>query len=162
VYQSTITDVVGSRGEKILDLCLTDLRAFNRPLFRPAFLGDKWPTIDFYVELPGLKSSRPYFFVQVKTTQNVLLGGITELHITASKRDVERLRQIPGPTYVAGVHEPTGRVFLQSVHANTPTVSICKIQASNELTAANLKILRKEVMQFWRSTTSKPSSSNFL
>jgi hypothetical protein len=46
-----LKDVTGFRGEKIVELCLTDYRTFAKPLFRPGFLGEKWPSIDFYVEL---------------------------------------------------------------------------------------------------------------
>ncbi len=34
-----LTDVTGFRGEKILELCLTDYQNFPQPLFRPGFLG---------------------------------------------------------------------------------------------------------------------------
>jgi Domain of unknown function (DUF4365) len=40
-----LRDVTGFRGEKILELCLTDYQNFPQPLFRPGFLGDKWPAI---------------------------------------------------------------------------------------------------------------------
>jgi hypothetical protein len=65
-----LQDVTGFRGEKIVELCLTDYSAFKKPLFRPGFLGDKWPAIDFYVELNGVRGRRPYFFVQSKATRS--------------------------------------------------------------------------------------------
>lgn len=49
-----LQDVTGYRGEKMVALCLTDSSQFTEPLFRPNFLGEQWPTIDFYVELMGV------------------------------------------------------------------------------------------------------------
>ena len=57
-----LQEVTGFRGERIVELCLTDYQAFSKPLFRPGFLGDKWPTIDFYVELTAVRGKRLYFF----------------------------------------------------------------------------------------------------
>lgn len=42
-----LRDVVGFRGEKLVELRLTDYSAFEQPLFRPGFLGDKWPAVDW-------------------------------------------------------------------------------------------------------------------
>ena len=42
-----LQDVIGSRGEKIIELRLTAYEDFSSPLFQLAFLGEKWPTIDF-------------------------------------------------------------------------------------------------------------------
>ncbi len=38
---SELREIIGFRGEKIVELCLTDYQAFSQPLFRPGFLGDK-------------------------------------------------------------------------------------------------------------------------
>lgn len=53
-----IREVTGFRGEKIVELCLTDYKEFARPLFRPGFLGDKWPSVNFYVELQAVRKRR--------------------------------------------------------------------------------------------------------
>src|SRR5688572_5392436 len=113
---SFLQDVTGFRGEKIVELCLTDYSAFPRPLFRPAFLGDKWPAVDFYVELNDVRGKRPYFLIQCKATAAALTGRSTSLAISSRRDDIARLLQIPGPTYILGVHEPTRRVFAKSVH----------------------------------------------
>src|SRR5215213_10146123 len=113
---SFLQDVTGFRGEKIVELCLTDYSAFPRPLFRPGFLGDKWPAVDFYVELNGVRGRRPYFLIQSKATSAALAANATSLRISSTRNDVQRLLRIPGPTYILGVHEPTRRVFAKSVH----------------------------------------------
>jgi hypothetical protein len=156
-----LRDVTGFRGEKIVELCLTDYAAFARPLFRPGFLGDKWPAIDFYVELNDVRGRRPYFLVQTKATSATLRPHDTSLRISSTRRDVRRLLQIPGPTHVLGVHEPSRRVFAKSVHKGIDPGAITRIQLRNELTASNLRLLYDEVRDYWQSTQHKPSASVF-
>jgi hypothetical protein len=94
-----LREVTGRRGENIVELCLTNYKDFDAPLFRPGFLGDKWPSIDFYVELQAVRKRRPYFFAQAKATT----AGLSQsLRILVKKKDIERLLQIPGPTYIFG------------------------------------------------------------
>ncbi len=102
-----LTNVIGSRGENIVQLCLTDYNYFPRPLFQPGFLGDKWPAIDFFVELTEVPGKRLYFFCQAKATTATIPVGSTSLVISSKKKDIERLLEIPGPTYILGVHEPS-------------------------------------------------------
>lgn len=156
-----LQDVTGFRGEKIVELCLTEYSAFARPLFRPAFLGDKWPAIDFYVELNGVRGKRPYFLIQSKCTSANLPAQATALRISSTMNDIDRLLRIPGPTYILGVHEPSRRVFAKSVHTGIAVRGITRIEISHELTAANLRRLYDEVRTYWRSTGHKPHQSVF-
>jgi hypothetical protein len=156
-----LQEVTGFRGEKIIELCLTNYESFPSPLFKPGFLGDKWPTIDFYVELSAVRGKRPYFFGQAKSTRGDLAPGATNLSVTAKKADIERLLHIPGPTYILGVHEPSQRVFVRSVHTGIPIKAITRIPLAYELTSSNLQKLHAEVSKFWHTTTHKPTSSEF-
>jgi len=158
---SSLQDVTGFRGEKIVELCLTDFSAFARPLFRPGFLGDKWPAVDFYVELNGVRGKRPYFLIQSKATASNLIARATSLRISSTRNDVARLLQIPGPTYILGVHEPSRRVFARSVHTGVEVKAITRIQLAHELTSSNLRKLYEEVRDYWRSTGHKPTNSVF-
>jgi hypothetical protein len=158
---SGLQDVTGFRGEKIVELCLTDYSAFPKPLFRPGFLSDKWPAIDFYVELTGVRGSRPYFFIQVKTTGAALRNQATEIRILAKKNDVLRFLQIPGPTYILGVHEPSRRVFIRSVHNGIEPRAVTRIPLTHELTSKNLQNLYNEVRDYWSTTVQKPVFSVF-
>lgn len=62
-------DALGQRGEAIFNVLMTEMDSLSGPTFRPYFLGDKWPIVDFIVELVGAGAATPYFFVQVKTTR---------------------------------------------------------------------------------------------
>jgi hypothetical protein len=156
-----LRDVLGFRGEKLVELRLTDYSEFQRPLFRPGFLGDKWPAIDFYVELNSVRGKRPYFFAQVKATSSSLTPESTHLNISARRTDVERLLRIPGPTYIFGVHEPSKRVFVRSVHTGIPVQAITRIPVAYELTSTNLEALHREVRDFWSANDHKPAASVF-
>lgn len=158
---SELREVTGFRGEKIVELCLTDYQAFPKPLFRPGFLGDKWPAIDFYVELTAVRGKRLYFFGQVKATTSNLRASSASLSISTKKKDIERLLRIPGPTYILGVHEPSKRVFVRSVHLGIPVKAITRIPLAYELTSANLKKLHDEVCNYWSTTNHKPRFSVF-
>jgi hypothetical protein len=157
---AVLKDVVGKRGEQILMLCLTDYQAYSAPLFNPGFLGDKWPVVDFYVEVLGSRKRKPFFLAQAKATSRPLEP--THVCITSKKRDIQGLRKIPGPTYMFAIHEPTKRVFVKAVHSGTPVRAITRIARANELTPIRLKDLRDEVNAFWSSKMLKPTTSAFL
>ncbi len=154
-------DVIGKRGETKLSLCLTNYEFFQAALFETVFLGDKWPTLDHYVELRG--SGRGcYFLAQAKSTSAPIRKKDRHLKISSKKKDVKALVKIPGPTYIFGVHEPSGRVFVQCIHGHTPIKAISKIPIANELTPTKLKLLHEEVRLFWRSNMGKLEKSAFL
>jgi hypothetical protein len=156
-----LQDVTGFRGEKIVELCLTEHSAFARPLFRPGFLKDNWPAIDFYVELEGVRGRRPYFLVQCKATTGALAARATSLRISSTRNDVARLLRIPGPTYILGVHEPSRRVFAKSVHTGIAVKGITRIKLAYELNAINLQKLYNEVRDYWQTVGHKPLDSVF-
>ena len=156
-----LREVRGFRGERIIELCLTEYGGNERPLFRPGFLGDKWPAIDFYVELKEVAGKRLYSFAQAKATGALLEDASDHLSVIVRKADVDRLLQIPGPTYILGVHEPSKRVFIRSVHEGVPVRAITRIPLSHERTGANLVALHEEVREFWFAAKNKPSTSVF-
>lgn len=156
-----LRDTIGQRGEKITELALTNYAKFKKSLFLPAFLGDKWPAIDFYVELTGSKNQRPYFFVQTKSTSVKSALKASVLSVTANKDDITKLLEHPGPTYFFGVYEPTQRVFVKSIHQGISKKAVTRISLKNELTPENLIRLHDEVSNFWNFKNNKPSTSYF-
>jgi hypothetical protein len=83
------------------------------------------------------------------------------LPVSVKKHDVDRLLRIPGPTYIFGVHEPSMRVFVRSVHTGVPVQAITRIPVAHELIGTNLLALHEEVREFWSETRMKPTSSVF-
>lgn len=153
-------DAIGDRGEIIFELAVTDFSQFRFPLFRPAFLGEKWPTIDYYVELLGVPNASPFFFAQIKTTREPLHLPSDTLEIKIEQKKCARLFRVPGPTYLVGVHEPTQKAFILSIRTLS-SQGIYRIPLTYELTPANLQLLHQEVRDFWRSHPNKPLDSHF-
>lgn len=60
---------IGKRGERIFTVLLGRYFDPNGYLFEPVFLGDKYPTVDFYVDLLNYTDKKGFFFVSVKTTK---------------------------------------------------------------------------------------------
>jgi hypothetical protein len=158
---NSLKDLVGYRGEKLFELAISEYSMFPRPLFRPGFLGEKWPAIDFYVELLGVKRRTPFFFVQVKSTAVAIPVGATDIDVSLPPTKRDFLFRVPGPTYLAGVHEPSKRTFILSINAQAPQ-GVYRIPLKHELTPANLQILYDEVKSFWSSHTYKPQNSHFI
>ena len=104
---------------------------------------------------------KPFFFCQVKSTTSNALGAKGGVKIACSKHDVLQLLQLPGPTYVFGVHEPSRRVFVRSIHQGVVAAAITRIDSRNELTAANLRVLYNEVRDYWAAVAHKPVNSVF-
>lgn len=156
---TNISNMIGRRGERIFELAMTNLNQFNMPRFNPGALGDKWPGIDYYVELCGVGNVVPFFFVQVKTTQKAI--NDKGLSLKVNKQNCENLFKVTAPTYLAGVHEPTKRVFIVSVNTQ-PSRGIYQIPLKYELTPTNLEALHQEVLYFWQASSYKPSTSHFL
>ncbi len=155
-----MSSVIGDRGESIFEIAITEYRDFPKPLFKPAFLGEKWPAVDYFVELQVDKANAPYFLVQVKATASPLGPKSRVLKINAEKEKCERLFAVPGPTYVVGIHEPTGKAYIRSVHL-APTGGSYSIPLKNELNSDNMRKLYDEVIAFWQSRARKPLESHF-
>jgi len=66
-----LSEAIGVRGEGIFASIMTKFHGIL-PLFRrPIHMGEKWPSVDYICELNGpWKTVRPFFFVQVKATNN--------------------------------------------------------------------------------------------
>ncbi len=149
---------IGDRGESIFELAITDYSQFTRPLFRPAFLTEKWPAVDYLVELIGVKGMTPVFFVQVKSTTTPIVGS--EIQVALPPRKRKSLARIPGPTYLVGVQEPRKRAFIRAVNDQAGP-GVYAIPVTHELTPANLRVLYDEVAAFWQRQDFKPQQSAF-
>jgi len=105
-------NAIGVRGEAIVTNLLTRRHGRDDPLFRPHFMGDKYPTIDFFVELVGAAGSHtPFFLAQVKATAS----GYTStgrLRTRVASSEMADLARYPAPTYIIAVDEVRELGFL--------------------------------------------------
>ena len=147
----TARDDIGSRGEAIFYVRITDFCGRSRPFFRPRFLGEKAQTLDYFVELVGAGERTPFFFVQVKTTRRgyTKRGRLPRLKVGLSRRDVRRLALYPAPTYLVGIDERQAIGYILAILGGM-TAPIPSLPVNFVLDAGNLRLLWDEVRQFWR------------
>jgi hypothetical protein len=145
------TDEIGTRGEAIFVALLTQPYGTNRDrLFRAHFLGEKFATLDFLVELTGLRRRMAHFFVQVKTTTRGYTGTVPpKLKVNVSQKDIDRMINYPAPTYVIGIDEPDELGFIASVNGSRMK-QLAGLSTIYPLDQLNLKRLRDEVDRYWR------------
>jgi hypothetical protein len=105
-------DSVGERGESIVTTLLTRRHGQPDARFRPRFLGEKYPMIDFFVELVGAGGMQtPFFFIQVKAT-SMGYNARGKLKVQVTEPKMLGLVKYPVPTYVVGVDEVNERAFI--------------------------------------------------
>lgn len=139
---------IGERGQWLFCALMTELCGRDDPYFRPRFLGDKYPTFDYIVEVVD----RPayYFFVQVKATTQGYTVEERRLKVQVSQEDIDRMVACPAPAYVVGMDvtaNPSG--FLLSVNESRAHVS--SLTTRHPIDCALLVRLRDEVISFWDS-----------
>ena len=160
-----MSDFIGDRGEALTRARLTKIvRKNDTPFFRTYRLDSKAETLDFYVELVVAGKKRPYFFVQAKATR----AGYTfrndpvreRLCVQATKAKLEKLALFPAPTYLVGIDEDLERLFIISMRKK-PTRNISSITTRYELNPQNLRLLWREVRDYWRGKKMRQTSSCF-
>lgn len=81
-------------------------------MFRTTYLGDKYPAVDFLVDLVG-KTDRPrgFFFIQVKgsTTSSPVAARLT---IDVAKERFNTLAGLSAPTYLIGADLVAGTPYV--------------------------------------------------
>ncbi|MHC5537940.1 DUF4365 domain-containing protein [Singulisphaera rosea] len=155
-------DEIGMRGEALFTAAIMSFCGRTRPYFVSHFLGDKFRTLDFIVELVDAEPGTPYLFVQVKTTtQGYTSGkGPKRLRIRLEAEDVTRMREYLAPTYLAGVDLNEERVFILSINEIT-TSSVSGMPTSFPSDCGNVKRLWEEVNAFWKARDMRMMSSVF-
>lgn len=152
------TDDIGDRGQHLLYLLLTDLCGRDVPYFRPRFLGDKYPTFDFIVEV--VDHPAYFFFAQVKATTQGYTKEENRLLVQLHQADVDRMIACPAPTYLIGIDaNAIGVGYLLSV--NEPRAHVPSLTTRFEIDCSVLKDLRDEVIEFWKSRDMVLKGSRF-
>jgi hypothetical protein len=131
-------------------------------MFRPQFLGDKWPTADFIVELLDARNVKPFFFVQVRTTHFASAVDAERLAIQVNRNTLSSLGQYPAPTYIAGVDSKKKTCYLISANGEAISgySSIGRAFSLEDDTV--LERLWTEVSGFWPTPSRPKLSSAFI
>src|SRR5438270_9685356 len=156
-----IRDYIGKRGERIFEVLILDPCGRQNPFFDPVYLGDKFPTLDYYVELVGA-GARYYFLVQIKSTREGYraLGGRRRLRVELNQKDIDRMVAFPAPTYAVGIDEGARRGYILSVNAARRGIST--FPTKFPLSCANLRRLWNEVNTFWSRRDMALTGSYFI
>lgn len=143
-------DQIGSLAELIAATELARfLRSSERVLFRPTPMGDKYPGIDFMVDvLEAGGVPRGFFFVQVKGTTRSM-DAAKRLPIAISHAGYNRLLEFPAPTYLVGVDVRSASSYI--VAAQRPRdAGVYSITRAYPLASDATRIaLHREVAAFW-------------
>jgi hypothetical protein len=156
-----INDLKGDRGENLFTVLITKWCS-GRPLFIDSFLGEKHEATDYLVELLDPPCGHAHFYVQVKATMANYSGtGMgRKLDVQVTKDDVDKLKRIRAPVYVAGIDIEGGRGYMAAI-AKTMTTGISGIPTRNALNCRNLKALWDEVNAFWTAQQLLATPSKF-
>jgi len=141
-------EMLALRGESWFQLNICEKGKSGRPLFRPTYLGDKWPTVDYLVEALGEGDRGAFFFVQVKSSENANGGAIP---VTVSDETMLRLRAVPAPVYVIGIDDVTESGYILS--ANGHRGPLRSVPRTFPLDIDNRERLWREVVDFWHERT---------
>jgi hypothetical protein len=151
-------DDIGDRGQLLLGLLLTDLCGQDVPYFRPRFLGDKYPTFDFIVEV--VDNPAYFFFAQVKATTKGYTKEENRLLVQLDQTDVDRMVACPAPTYLIGIDvNQIGVGYLLSI--NESRAHIASLTTKFKIDCSVLKSLRDEVLEYWESRDMVLKASRF-
>lgn len=159
--ESNVKDALGERGESIFFNRMTRFHSNNGPIFRPRFLGDKWPSVDFIVELLGVAGSNPYFFVQVKATRLGYTLQDQRLKIQVTEDGIRGIYSYPAPTYIVGIDDRKERAFVVSANGENLT-SLSSVSTAFPINKKNRIALWKEVREFWQGKSPSVVKSRFV
>lgn len=156
-----ISENIGERGEAIFRVLMTRKHPTRGYLFEhPRFLGDKKPTIDFYVELFHNKTLTPFFFVQVKSTSRGYTINNHRLNVQISEAAMKRLAAYPAPTYIIGIDEPGEKGYLLSANGEC-TTGLSSFSTAYPITPDTLALLWSEVVAYWQQINCPVFNSAF-
>ena len=145
---------IGNRGESIFEVLVTKHMPGAGRLFYPTFLGDKYPVIDYQIDL--LEHPFPaFFYASIKTTQQGYTANKGRLKVTILKKDREGLGRHIVPVYIFGIDENLEKGYMASANDPNSKLIINNISTFFPITENNLKLLHKEVSGYWENSRKK-------
>lgn len=157
------TDQAGDLGELLAaaDLSRPVRGRYNRPLFKPSFLGGKYPAVDYLIDILAPDNlSCGFFLVQVKSTERAKVGA-QRLPINVETDKYNRIATLPAPAYLIGVDLNSERAYLVAAHRRRPS-NVSSITKQFPLHSEKIKIdLYKEVVSFWKLNAPRLQTTRF-
>lgn len=143
---------IGKRAENIFAVLIGKfIESKNCHLLIPEFLGDKYPVIDFIVDLNNYDKSKAFFFVSVRATRMGYTKNEKNLKVSFNKKDMDRLKKIPVPTYIAGIEEKEVKGYIMSLQ-NINSDNISSFSTKYPINDENIEILWNEITEYWNKS----------
>ena len=142
---------IGKRGESIFSTIISRYVPAYGYLLDPVFLGDKFQTIDFYVDLLEYPQKRGFFFASVKTTTQGYYEDNSRLKINVDAQELRELGRFAVPVYLFGIDEvQESGYFLSANHIFTGS-NLNGIPTRHPVDINNIRLLWEEVSSFWNT-----------
>jgi hypothetical protein len=139
---------IGKRGENIFATIISRNVVSKGFLLDPTFLGDKFPTVDFHVDLLQYPY-KGFFFASVKTITLGYYPGNEKIKITIAREEVAELSKFQIPVYIFGIDENQEKGYLISANNLNTSLNVNGIPTKFPITSTVLQTLWKEVADYW-------------
>lgn len=147
-----MSNQIGKRGENIF---ATIISRYVDPIgfmLDPTFLGEKFPTVDFYVELLNYPDKKGFFFASVKTTTLGYNAQNTKLNINVDITEIAELQKFRVPVYLFGIDEKSEMGYLACANSLDNQQNINGIPTNHPIDTRHIHLLWKEVANYWDNT----------
>ena len=147
-----MSNVIGKRGESIFSTIISRYVNPKGFLLDPTFLGEKFPTIDFYVHLLSKNDIKAFFFASVKTTTLGYNSDNSQLRIAIDAAEVIELTKYKIPTYLFGIDENNEAGYFVCANQLNATKNLNGIPTKFPVNSLNINLLWNEVAIYWNNT----------
>jgi hypothetical protein len=140
---------IGKRGENIFSTIISRYVPTAGFMLDPTFLGEKFPSVDFHVDLLNYPHKKGFFFASVKTTTRGYNADQSRLKITVDKDEIAELNKFPVPVYLFGIDENEETGFFLNANSLDNTHNLNGIPVDYPVNLDNIERLWKEVANYW-------------
>lgn len=145
---------IGSRGESIFGMLISRYVDPYGSLFKPVFLGDKYPTVDFHIDLLNYTDKKGFFFASIKTTTQGYSADKTKLKIHVSKEELRELSKFPIPVYLFGIDAMEEKGYFICANDINTNSNLNGLPHKYPIDKPHVIALWEEVKQFWDTNRS--------
>jgi hypothetical protein len=155
------TNTIGKLGEAWLVKGLLKPIKDKGFLFDLQFLGDKYPLVDYIVDLHAIGNEKMFFFASVKHTTKGKYKRLPKINI--DKEELKGIRKYVIPVYIFAIDSKNDKIYFVSGNGIDATKDMNGFPMKHLLTGDTLVKIWDEVKQYCE--TSKKSAnfkSNFI
>ena len=146
-------NIIGKRGESIFSTIISRYIHSQGFLLDPTFLGEKFPTIDFYVHLLNRDDIKAFFFASVKTTTLGYYTNNSKLKIALDLSEIVELTKYKMPVYLFGIDESNETGYFICANQLNNSKNLNGISTKFPVNSSNINRLWNEVANYWNNST---------